>query len=282
MPAAIALLLILCDMILAAGIELQNVGVWRGQRWILKGIDWRVDAGTCAAILGPNGSGKSTLARILAAHLWPTEGEVRVLGEHFGDSDLPELRKSIRLLQPAGPYDVDLNLTAEQVVLTGFFGTLGLYDSIDDHMHAESRRVLEQVGLHEISDEPYAVLSSGERVRALIARALVQRPKLLLLDEPTAGLDILAREQILATIQRMFENGRIQTTVVLITHHIEELPPATSNVLVLSDGRIAAQGNPHEVVNERVLSDAYKCPVQVRRSNGRFYLEVHPNAWKDL
>ena len=100
-------------------------------------IDWRIAPGSCAAILGPNGSGKSTLARILAAHLWPTQGEVRILGEQFGDADLPELRKSIRLLQPAGPYDVDLNLTTRQVVLTGFFGTLGLYDAIDSHMGAK-------------------------------------------------------------------------------------------------------------------------------------------------
>ena len=136
--------------------------------------------------------------------------------------------------------------------------------------------MIAQVGLSQMLDQPYRTLSSGERVRALIARALVRRPRLLLLDEPTAGLDILAREQILATVQRMFEDGDSPTTVVLITHHIEELPPATSQVLVLSEGRCAAQGHPREVLSEQMLSAVYKCPVQIRRSNGRFYLEVHP------
>jgi iron complex transport system ATP-binding protein len=270
-------------------IELHNIGVLRGRRWLLRAIDWRIPAGSCAAIIGPNGSGKSTLARILAAHLWPTEGDVCILGQRFGDADLPALRKAIRLLQPAGPYDVDPSLTASQVVLSGFFGTLALYDSVNQHMQREARRALDQVGLDAAADQPYSTLSSGERIRALIARALVQKPKLLLLDEPTAGLDLLAREQVLATVQRMFDNGQprmhmrgFPTTVVIITHHIEELPPATSNVLVLCEGRCAAQGPPTEVVNERILSAAYKCPVQVRRSNGRFYLEVHPAGWDKL
>src|SRR5438552_13072069 len=107
-----------------AAIELRKVGVRRGGRWILRDIDWNVAAGTYAAILGPNGSGKSTLARILAGHLFPSAGEVRVIGEKFGETDLAELRKSIRLVQAAGPYDVDETLTARQAVLTGFVGTV--------------------------------------------------------------------------------------------------------------------------------------------------------------
>src|SRR3982751_2620746 len=119
-------------------IDLQNGGLRRGETWILRGINWRVPAGACAAILGPNGSGKSTLTRILACHYWPTEGESSVLGSTFGDASLLDLRKSIRLVQPAGPYDIDAELTARQVVLTGFFGTLGLYDEADPAMEAET------------------------------------------------------------------------------------------------------------------------------------------------
>src|SRR5947208_9390818 len=104
-----------------------NVSLQRGQRLILRGITCSVPAGACCAILGPNGSGKSTLARILAAHLWPTSGAVEVLGGRFGDTSLPDLRHSIRLVQPTGPYDVVGELTAREVVLTGHFGTLGLY-----------------------------------------------------------------------------------------------------------------------------------------------------------
>lgn len=269
-----------------AVIQLSGVGVQRNDRWILRDVDWQIPAGACVSILGPNGSGKSTLTRILAGHLWPTAGDVRVLDGHFGETSLPELRKRIRLVQAAGPYDVDAELTSHEVVLTGFFSTIGLYDPVTPAMEQQADAMLRQVGLSHVSSHVYSTLSSGERVRALIARALVVRPKLLLLDEPTAGLDLLAREQVLATVQRMFEpdvaGAEPPPTTVLITHHVEELPPATSHVLLLSDGRPAALGSPAEVIRPEVLSPVYGCPVQVRRTGSRWYIEVHPDAWEGL
>src|SRR5436190_8658468 len=222
-------------------IRLNGVGLRRGERWILHNINWTVPAGVCCAILGPNGSGKSTLARILAAHLWPTSGECEILGGRFGQTSLPELRHAIRLVQPAGPYDVDTQLTAREVTLTGYFGTLGLYDPVSGEMERHAEALLAQVGLAHVADQKYETLSSGERVRSLIARALAARPKLLLLDEPTAGLDLLAREQVLATVQSLFDRTEQNApTVVMITHHVEELPPATSQVLLLDNGTVAA------------------------------------------
>jgi iron complex transport system ATP-binding protein len=267
-------------------IELSGVGVRRAGSWILRGVDWSVPAGACAAILGPNGSGKSTLARVLACHLWPTEGEASVLGSRMGEANLLDVRRDVRLVQSAGPYDADPELTTHEVVLTGFFGTIGLYDPATNAMRAEADRLLGQVGLSHVAAHAYSTLSSGERVRALIARALAVRPKLLLLDEPTAGLDLLAREQVLATVQRMFEPDAAAhvapPTTVMITHHVEELPPATSHVLLLSGGRVAACGTPADVLRSEVLSAAYEFEVQVRRSNGRYYAEVHPRAWEQL
>lgn len=263
-------------------IELTCLGLLRDGRWILRDITWRVPAGACAAILGPNGSGKSTLTRIIAAHLFPTAGECRILGGHFGDINLLELRQGIRLVQPAGPYDIDPELTAREVILTGFFASLALYETPTRAMKREATRVLAQVGLSQVADHPYRTLSSGERIRSLIGRALVHKPRLLLLDEPTAGLDLLAREQVLATVQGLFDDNGDRPTVVMVTHHIEELPPATSHVILLSDGRSAAQGTPRQVIQPKVLSRAYGCPVRVRRSNGRHYLEVHPEAWGEL
>jgi iron complex transport system ATP-binding protein len=270
-------------------IDLTGVGVRRGETWILRDVTWRVPAGTCAAVLGPNGSGKSTLTRVLACHLWPTAGGVRVLGARFGeDANLPELRKQVRLVQSAGPYDVDPELTALEAVLTGFFGSIGLYGAVTPAMRDRAAELLGHVGLSHVASHAYATLSSGERVRTLIARALALRPRLLLLDEPTAGLDLLAREQVLATVQRLFEpaaglgNAGPPPTVLLITHHVEELPPATSHVLLLSDGRVAAAGGPADVLRADVLSRVYRCPLEVRRQGGRFYVEVHPAAWEDL
>lgn len=263
-------------------IQLNDVGVRRADRWILDGINWTVNFGTCAAILGPNGSGKSTLTRVIAGHLWPTRGNVRVLGERFGEVDLHALRRGLRLVQSASPVELDPDLSAFDVVLTGFFGTFGLYDEVSAEMRAESERMLDLVGLHQVGHHLYATLSSGERMRCLIARALVVRPRLLILDEPTAGLDLLAREQVLAAVQAMAETEEDGATILLITHHLEELPPATSRVLLLSEGRTAAQGTPQEVLRADVLSPVYRCPLEVTQSAGRFYAQVNPGAWSSL
>ena len=264
-------------------IDLRNVGMKRGERWILRDVNWAVPAGACCAILGPNGSGKSTLTRILAAHLFPTTGQCEVIGGRFGETSLPELRHRIRLVQPAGPYDVDPELTTREVVETGFFGTLGLYDQITPQIEREAAALLAQVGLSHVIEQKYATLSSGERVRSLIARALAARPRLLLLDEPTSGLDLLAREQVLATVQSLFDRkDRTPPTVVFITHHVEELPPATSHVLLLDNGSAAASGAPGDVLRSDVMSAIYRCPLDVRYIDGRWSVHVHPGAWDGL
>jgi iron complex transport system ATP-binding protein len=266
----------------SAAVELHNVGVLRGGRWLVRGIDWTIAAGTCAAILGPNGSGKSTLARVIMGHLWPSEGEVAVGGARFGEVDLNELRRSIRLVQSAGPYDAEPELTAREVVLTGAFGTIGLFDAPSDTDRSHASSLLARVGLSDVADHRYATLSSGERVRTLIARALLGQPSLLILDEPTAGLDLLAREQVLATVQALLAHAPPRPTVLMITHHVEELPPQTQSVLLLEQGRAAARGGAGEVLKEDVLSRVYRCPVRVEQHDGRYFLRVAPSAWKDL
>ena len=254
----------------------------RNGRWILKDVDWTVAAGSCVAVLGPNGSGKSTLTRVISGYLWPTEGELSVLGERFGSVNLHELRESLRLVQPTGLAEPDSEATAFEVALTGAFGTVGLYGEVSDDLRAEAERLLATVGLRSVLKTPYQNLSSGERIRCLIARAMIRKPRLLLLDEPTSGLDLLAREQVLATIQSLFQNGSERPTVVLITHHLEELPPAVSHVMVLDEGAVAAQGPPEEVLRSDLLSAVYRCPLQVVQTEGRYYSRVSPGAWDSL
>jgi len=266
-----------------AAIELSGVGFRRDGRWILHDLNWSVAQGTCAAILGPNGSGKSTLTRIVAGHLWPTAGRVRVLGETFGNVDLHALRRDVRLVKSTSTVEMDGDLTALEVAITGFFGTVGLYDETTPVIRDHAAETLDRVGLHHVATHRFNTLSNGERMRCLIARAMVVRPRLLLLDEPTAGLDLLAREQVLATIEALFEPlAGPAPTVVFITHHLEELPPATSNVLLLDNGRAAGWGRPDEVLTAEVLSPVYGCPMQVTRSAGRHYVQVHPGAWASL
>jgi iron complex transport system ATP-binding protein len=262
-------------------IEVRGVTVQRGSRKILRDINWIVPAGACAAILGPNGSGKSTLARVMMGQMWPTSGEISVLGQKFGETDLNALRESIRLVQPSGVVEFDPDETTLNIVLTGFFGTVGLYHDVTLAMRRTALRLVQQVGLRKESHQPYRTLSNGERMRCLIARALVVEPRLLILDEPTAGLDLLAREQILATLQQVAEHAR-PPTVLMITHHVEELLPETSNVLVLKDGRVAEAGRPRDVITSEVLSRVYDFQVRVTRRAGRFWVQVHPSAWKEL
>ncbi|AMV37105.1 ABC transporter ATP-binding protein [Planctomyces sp. SH-PL62] len=262
-------------------VRARGVGVYRQGRWILKDVDWNVPAGACVAVLGPNGCGKSTLTRVVSGYLWPTEGTVSVLGEAFGSVNLHELRESLRLVQPTGMAEPDPEMSALEVAETGAFGTVGLYREATAEIRAEAERLLATVGLRAVMKTPYQNLSSGERIRCLMARAMVRKPRLLLLDEPTSGLDLLAREQVLATIQSLHDQDD-PPTVVLITHHLEELPPAVSRVLVLQDGRVAAEGDPESVLRSDLLSEVYQCPLEVVRADGRYYSRVSPGAWSSL
>lgn len=270
------------DAVRQPGVELRGVGVCRADRWILRDVNWSIPHGACVAILGPNGSGKSTLARILSGYVWPTAGEVTIDGNRFGETDLNQLRHSIRLVQVAGPFDVDVELSARDAVLTGLYGTIGLFDSPSEVEIDRAMQLLSRVGLAGVADHRYATLSSGERVRTLIARALIRRPALLLLDEPTNGLDLLAREQVLATLQSLLSDPQHAPTTIMITHHVEELSPLTSQVLLLDDGKPAAVGRPQDVLRAEILSAVYKCPLRVEMDHGRYYLRVDPEAWNEL
>jgi iron complex transport system ATP-binding protein len=228
--------------------------------------------------------------------LWATQGHVTVLGQPFGRTDLHALRRRIRLVQPTAIVAPDPQMTARNWVLTGFFGTAGLFDRVDEQQQLAGMQSLTRVGIARVADSPIGRLSDGERVRCLVARALVTRPNLLLLDEPTAGLDLLAREQVLAAVQRLANpsdpDGSSDSggdgqragapTIVMITHHIEELPPATSDVLLLGDGRAAAQGPPQEVLSDQTLSAVYGCQVNVQSREGRYFTQVLPGSWDRL
>jgi iron complex transport system ATP-binding protein len=263
-------------------VDLRGVGVRRGGRWLLEDINWTVPTGAVAAIIGPNGSGKSTLARVLSGYLFPTVGRVCVFGGCYGNVDLNEMRKSIRLIQTGGPYEPDAEMSALQIVCTGAEGTIGLFHEVGEGDTHRAQMLLQRVGLSAVLDRSWATLSSGERVRALVARAFLRPPKLLLLDELTAGLDLLAREQVLAALQQMASAPDHATTMLMITHHLEELLPSTSRVILLSGGKAVAAGVPCDVLSGASLSAAYQCEVTVEVVNGRFYPRVDPAAWGEL
>lgn len=259
-------------------VELRAVGLQRNDRQILRQIDWTVHAGEQAAILGPNGAGKSTLTRILMGYLWPTRGEVTVLGRRFGETNLNELRALVRLVQPSGPFEVDSALSVRDVIFTGYEGTLGVFSEATREQMVHVDEMVDRVGLSRVAHGAYGQLSTGERLRTQLARALVVKPAVLILDEPTAGLDIRGREELLLLIDEL-SSREDAPAVIMVTHHVEELPLQTTNVLLLDDGRCAALGTPQTVLTGDLLSRVYRCPVDVTRRDGRFYLHATGKPW---
>lgn len=259
-------------------VHFQHVELWRGPRQIIRGIDWQVAQGEFAAILGPNGSGKSTLARMMLGYLWATRGQVTIAGRKFGETDLQELRKIVSLVQPNSQFDLEPTLSVREAVRTGVGNTLGAYRPATPEQEQRVDDLIDRVGLSRATAGQYGTLSTGERVRALLARALVNRPTLLILDEPTSGLDIRGREELLSVLETLATEPD-RPALVMITHHVEELPRATSNVLLLDDGRSAGQGQPATVLNSELLTRVYGCPVELRVTDERYFLHAVTRGW---
>ena len=266
------------DSLNDVAVHLEDVTFLRGARVILNGIHWTVRRGEFAALLGPNGCGKSTTARILLGYLWATRGRVTVEGKLFGESNLDELRKIVRLVQPNGQFDLDGDLSVREAVRTGVTGTLGAYRKITPQQEAHADEMLQRVGMGRSADNLYGLCSTGERARTLLARALVSRPALLILDEATSGLDIRGREELLAVLDRVAGEAD-RPTVITITHHVEESPRATTNVLLLDDGIVAAQGHPRDALTSERLSRVYDCPVELHEQDGRYFLQAMTKGW---
>lgn len=252
-------------------VEIRGVGLVRGGTAILEGISWQIERGRHWALVGANGSGKTTLLKILTGYEWPTEGDVHVLGKHFGEYDLRELRKTIGWVSAAIEQRLPGRDPAVDIVVSGFDASVGLYRKPSAHEWEQARSALRQIGAAGIADRPFGLLSQGEQQRVLIARALVCRPALLILDEPCAGLDPGARARFLADLAEMV--GRPQApTIVFVTHHIEEIGPWVDRLLVLRQGRTLAAGPVNDVLCADVLGRAFDTPCRVEQQGGGYRL----------
>jgi iron complex transport system ATP-binding protein len=272
----------------AAAVVTRDLTVERGGRTLLDRITCAIPRGKCSAILGRNGCGKTTFTRALTGSTFVTSGSAVVLGETIGQTDIRALRRRVAVVNPTSSTAdahrsgavVDAELSAREAVLTGYFGTIGLYDTPTAAQREHADHLLTQVGLAAHREQRFFTLSTGEQRRCLIARALVHLPQLLILDEPTAGLDVAGREQVLAVVERILARPD-PPTVLMITHHVEELSPRTAQVMLMKDGRFTRIGPPREVVTPETLTDTFGCKVYVRQIHGRHWLEVLPEAWLD-
>jgi iron complex transport system ATP-binding protein len=254
-----------------AVLQFVDVSVRRGSKTLLDSIDWTVEEDERWAVLGPNGAGKSTLMQLAAANMHPSSGEVYVFGERLGRVDVFELRPRIGLATAALADRIPGSERVADVVISAGYGVLGRWR--EAYGRVDVRRavtLLTRLGVGELADRTFGTLSEGERKRVQIARALMTDPELLLLDEPAAGMDLGGREDLLRRLTRFAADPDAPASV-LVTHHVEELPPGISHVLLLREGAIVASGLARDVLTAEHLSHTFGLPLRIERRQGRWY-----------
>ncbi len=252
-----------------AAIEIADVTVRRGPKTLVEDFSVTVPTGTHWAVLGPNGAGKSTMLKMAGGRLYPTTGSVRILGETVGRTDVRELQKRIGYVDPKQRLD---DLPATELVLSGVSASNGLIQRFDytDAHRARTGELLALVGMDTRADRTWRQMSQGEKARTLIARALVTDPEMLLLDEPSTGLDLPGRETLLRVVDDL-RAALPGLTTVLITHHVEEVAASTTDVLMVKDGRVMASGPVAEQMTAGNLGVLYDMDVQLQRVAGRWF-----------
>ncbi len=258
-------------------LEVSQVDFVRDGRFLLSDISLDVRPGEHWVLIGPNGAGKTTLLRLLGALQHPSAGAVRVFGEELGRVDMRQLRKAIGHVDPRHP--LHWPLSVHEVVITGATNTINPQQrwSASQQESQLADELIDALGMTPLRDARWTTLSSGERGRALIARALMPDPALLLLDEPATGLDLAAREQLLTGLDAL-SAAHPMLASVLVTHHLEEIPTSTTHGVLLRGGEILAQGPVGDVVTSRLISECFDHPVQIGHDGGRWIARTVPGS----
>ncbi|MBU6409970.1 MAG: ATP-binding cassette domain-containing protein [Verrucomicrobia bacterium] len=253
-------------------LDISNLCVERNGIVILNRVNWRIERGRHWIILGPNGSGKTSLLSALTGYLSPTAGRISVMGNTCGQTDWRDLRKRIGLAGSSIGQWIPGHEPALETVASGKYAMIGAWQpaAAGDRRVALNR--LRQMACAGLAGRPWRVLSQGERQRVLIARALMARPPILILDEPCAGLDPVAREGFLRSLQRLGEGASAH--LVLVTHHVEEIMPVFSHVLMLKDGRVLAAGEIRKALTAENLSRAFGAIIALKTGGGRYAMKV--------
>lgn len=254
-------------------IVLDQVSWQRKGRTILDEINWQVEPGQHWAILGLNGSGKTSLLNIVTGYHFPSQGQVRVLETEFGRGSIRDLRKEIGFVSSSlNQFLASFNRQrVEGVVISGKFASVGIYEEVTEADYRLADDILADLNLTYLKGQFFRTLSQGESRRVLIARALMAEPRLLILDEPCSGLDILAREQVLDLMESISQRD---CQLIYVTHYLEEITETITHALLIRDGQIVAQGPKHEVLTGDYLSETFKLAVDVNWQAGRPWLSI--------
>jgi iron complex transport system ATP-binding protein len=254
-------------------LEISELKIQRGGVKILDGVNWRVEAGQHWAIPGANGSGKTSLLSALTGYLMPTAGDIVLLGKKYGKSDWRELRKKIGIVSSSVRQMMSDDEPALETVVSGKFAMIDFWGRLSPADKYHGLKILRQIECSHLAERAWRVLSQGERQRILIGRALMARPRVLILDEPCAGLDPAAREHFLQFLHRLGKS-RNAPTLVLVTHHVEEIMPVFGRALILKNGRVLASGEKTATLTAKNLSDAFGAKLKLRFRQGRFAMDV--------
>lgn len=254
-------------------LRIEGLTIERDENRILHGLDWEIRQGEQWCILGANGSGKTSLLRALTGYFMPTSGEIFLLGHQYGEADWREVRLKLGIVSSAVRQMMADSEPAVVSVVSGKYAMIDYWGEPIPKDLKQARRILKQVECEHLADRPWAYLSQGERQRILIGRALMAKPALLILDEPCAGLDPGAREHFLQFLQRL-GSGRKAPTTILVTHHVEEIVPVYSHVLMLRDGRVLCSGAKRKVMSSRNLSRLFAAEASLRCREQRYSLSV--------
>jgi iron complex transport system ATP-binding protein len=249
-------------------ISLDRVTVTRDGTALVREVSWQVELDERWVILGPNGAGKTTVLNLAAARLYPTKGKVSVLGEKLGRTNVNELRTRLGLT--TAQLELPADETVHDAVLTAAWSVVGRYrESYDAMDERRAQGLLDQLGVGGLAKRLYGTLSDGERKRVQIARALMTDPELLLLDEPAAGLDLGAREDLVKRLAELAEDPDAPA-IALVTHHVEEIPPGFTHAMLMRDGGVVAQGLIRDTITADNLSKTFDLPLSVSFVDGRF------------
>lgn len=254
-------------------ILIENLSIFRNEKPLIKNINWSIKPGEHWCILGLNGSGKTSLLNVINGYLFPSEGRVEVLGKSFGETNLPELRKEIGWVSSSIQQQFHDDERVIRIILSGKFASIGLYEAVEEEDLQLANYYMKLLKCEQLQHEKYGVLSQGERQRVLIARALMAQPKLLILDEPCTGLDLIAREELLQFIEQLAldQSG---PTLIFVTHHVEEVLPCFSHTLLMKEGKVYAQGMTKDILKENALSAFFDRSITVRAEKNRIWISL--------
>lgn len=261
-------------------LDFSEVEFKRGGKTLVGPVEWQVELDERWVILGPNGAGKTTLIRMAAAEEFPSKGKLWIMGEQLGRTDMRDLRAMIGVSSSALGNRIPADEKVSDLVISAGYAILGRWrEEYEEWDLGRATEILEQVGAYHLADQTWGTLSEGERKRVLVARALMTNPELLLLDEPTAGMDLGGREDLVAYLGELAMDADAPA-IVMITHHVEEVPPGFTHALLLDEGAVVAQGLIDDVITSENLTRAFHQPIAVDKIDGRYFARRQKRATK--